>query len=206
MLSLADCVSNAVLNKLNTNRVYTINEFLKLKNTDIKLRGNHNLLELQRSTRSKCNLPLELKYHSWYDLVCHYYDKNTNNLIRVQILDIVLYEHYLFLKVKTIKGDIKIIPPISILLLNKLWKNCEIISDSDDDTPEKIDKNINNNNDMKMYLYGDCTNEFNTLPKLQLLNKYPNNFDQMTNCMTKCIKTTFTEVNSNLDFLNIINT
>lgn len=129
-----------MLQALTERKVITVQDTLQLQ--DSKIRG---LEAFKTKLRDIHNIPVEIKNHSWFDLVCH--DYKDEKFVRVRIQEILLFKHKVMLKLSD-----GMISPMKAMSIHTLWSLNHIVSDGEEEEEEN-DQNI----------------LFNVIPRLEIL-------------------------------------
>ena len=203
-MKLSLVVNENIANTLTNKNIFTIKDFLELPaNYPIKL-PRTNISKLQKQIRSKHNIPVYLHDHTWLSLSCYYSikdrtDHKNYHIQRGTVGPLAICEHMVFVIVIGNNNKQYIRTASSIIMVNELWKNCDIISDSEDE--ENIDED-EENIEYKNLLTSNANekiinsfNRFNILPVLQI-SKTEQGLPQLTTGMQKCLKSSLTEANT----------
>ena len=210
-LKLSLVVNDNINSILASHNICTIKDFLDLPcNYPLKL-PRTSIVKLQKHIRSKHNIPVYIHNHSWLSLSCYYSVKNKTNSLKHNIQrgiigPLVICEHMVFIIVIGQNKKQYIRTTASIILLNELWKNCDIISDSDDD----VNSSDSDDTDYKNYIRSNTNesivnrfNQLNILPTLEI-DKHDQGISKLTMGMQKCLKSILTEANRSVKLLQFV--
>lgn len=200
---LSDYVSQTVNKTLNKKLIYSVSDLLAYEGIDEKI-CHTTINKLQLQIRDKLSIPLQLINHSWYKLYS-YININTENTYKTfkgTIGKLVISDHMIFLLITYNKKQY-LRTPSNVILTNELWRNCDIISDSENDNDSHKSLIPNKNTNKEVVNDAQIDTALNILPSLKI-TKYTSELNQLSQTMRKCLKSTFTEVNNMIELMNYL--